>query len=104
MRYNTKDRAKKTIRQQIIREYTGYYYDLFPRSKEMLLEYRDLVAQNGSKLLVFIYPNLTVHNLAIPGFRDYNEALMRFCKENDIECVNFSLARPDLCFSSSALM
>ena len=54
VRYNTKDRAKKTIRQQIIREYTGYYYDLFPRSKEMLLEYRDLVAQNGSKLLVFI--------------------------------------------------
>lgn len=44
VRYNTKDRAKKTIRQQIIREYTGYYYDLFPRSKEMLLEYRDLVA------------------------------------------------------------
>ena len=96
VRYNTKDRAKKTIRQQIIREYTGYYYDLFPRSKEMLLEYRDLVAQNGSKLLVFIYPNLTVHNLAIPGFLDYNEALMRFCKENDIECVNFSLARPEL--------
>ena len=54
VRYNTKDRAKKTIRQQIIREYTGYYYDLFPRSKEMLLEYRDLVAQNGSKLLVFL--------------------------------------------------
>ena len=93
VRYNTKDRAKKTIRQQIIREYTGYYYDLFPRSKEMLLEYRNLVARNGSKLLVFIYPNLTVHNLAIPGFLDYNEALMRFCKENDIECVNFSLAR-----------
>ena len=96
VRHNTKDRAKKAVRRQIIREYTGYYYDLFPRSKEMLLEYRDLVAQNGSRLLVFIYPNMTVHNLAIPGFLDYNAALMRFCKENDIECVNFSLAKPEL--------
>lgn len=91
-----KNAPKRPSASRSSREYTGYYYDLFPRSKEMLLEYRDLVARNGSKLLVFIYPNLTVHNLAIPGFLDYNEALMRFCKENDIECVNFSLARPEL--------
>ena len=96
VRYNTKDRAKKTVRQQIIREYTGYTYDLYPRSKEMLLEYRDLVEQSGSRLMVFIYPNMTAHNLAIPGFLAYNAALMRFCKENGIECVNFSLAKPEL--------
>lgn len=62
----------------------------------MLLEYRDLVEQNGSKLMVFIYPNMTAHNLAIPGFLDYNASLMEFCAENGIECVNFSLAKPEL--------
>ena len=96
VRYNTKDRATKVVRQQIIREYTGYEYGLYPHSKEMLLEYRDLVEQNGSKLMVFIYPNMTAHNLAIPGFLDYNASLMEFCAENGIECVNFSLAKPEL--------
>ncbi len=96
VRYNTKDRATKVVRQQVIREYTGYEYGLYPHSKEMLLEYRDLVEQNGSKLMVFIYPNMTAHNLAIPGFLDYNASLMEFCAENGIECVNFSLAKPEL--------
>ena len=84
------------VRQQIIREYTGYVYDLLPQTREMLLEYRDLVAQKGSKLLVFIYPNMTAHNLAIPGFLDYADALTRFCGENDMPCVNFSYAKPEL--------
>ena len=96
VRYNTKDRATKAVRKQVIREYTGYYYELYPHSKEMLLEYRDLVEKNGSKLMIFIYPNMTAHNLAIPGFLDYNASLMHFCKENGIECVNFSLAKPEL--------
>lgn len=95
-RCETDERATEMVRQQVIREYTGYYYDLLPQTREMLLEYRDLVERHGSKLLVFIYPNITAHNLAVPGFLDYGEALMRFCKENDMACVNFSYAKPEL--------
>ena len=95
-RCDTDERATEMVRQQIIREYTGYVYDLLPQTREMLLEYRDLVAQKGSKLLVFIYPNMTAHNLAIPGFLDYADALTRFCGENDMPCVNFSYAKPEL--------
>lgn len=39
---------------------------------------------------------MTAHNLAIPGFLDYADALTRFCGENDMPCVNFSYAKPEL--------
>ena len=96
VRYETKIRADSAVREKLQRVYTGWYYDLLPASKEMLLTYHDLLAAHGTNLLVFIYPNMNAHNLADPIFLGYNESLMRFCRKNGIDCVNFSLAKPEL--------
>ena len=96
LRYDTGHRADEDIRARMQRVYTGWNYALYPRSKEMLLQYRDYVSQNGSRLLVLITPSHTVHQLADPSYFGYTLSLMQFCHRNGIECVNFQWAKPEL--------
>ena len=95
LRYETETRADDDIRERLQRNWTGWYYDLFPRSKEMLIQYRDMAAAHQAQLLVLISPALTAQNLADPSYSGYNESLMRFCRKNDIPCYDFSLAKPN---------
>ena len=95
LRHETDERADELIR-TVQREYTGYTYELFDGSKEQLRLYKQLCEENGSNLMVVIFPNLTAHALAEPGFLDYNDALMAFCEELGVPCFNFSFARPEL--------
>ena len=96
LRYDTNHRADEDIRMRMQRVYTGWDYALYPRSKEMLLQYRDYVTRNGSRLLVLITPSHTVHQLADPSYFGYTLSLMQFCHRNGIECVNFQWAKPEL--------
>jgi len=95
LRHETDERADDLIR-TVIREYTGYHYELFDGSKEQLEIYKQLCEENGAKLMVVIYPNHTSHALAEPGFLDYNDSLMKFCAGMGVPCFNFSFARPEL--------
>lgn len=95
LRHETDERADEAIR-TVIREYTGYRYELLPGSREQILLYKQLCEENGAKLMVAIYPNHTAHALAEPGFMDYNDSLMQFCAEIGVPCFNFSFARPEL--------
>ena len=95
LRHTTDERADELVRESVFREYTGYYYELFDKSKAELLEYKALCEEKGSKLLILLSPNLTAHALAEPGFLEYGECLMRFCRDNAIPCYNFAYARPE---------
>ena len=96
VRYETDLRADEAVKEKLKRQVTGWEYDLLPASKQMLLEYRDLLAAHGTELIVLIYPNMNAHNLAEPSFLGYNRSLTFFCRNNGIECVNFALAKPEL--------
>ncbi len=96
LRHETDERVTETIRTDMAREYTGYQYGLYDGSKEQLLTYKRLVEEAGAKLMVIIYPNHTAHALAEPGFMDYNDSLMKFCREMGVPCFNFSFAKPEL--------
>ena len=95
LRHETDERADELLR-TVQREYTGYIYELLDGSKDQLRLYRQLCEENISRLMVVIFPNLTAHALAEPGFLDYNDALMAFCEELGVPCFNFSFARPEL--------
>jgi len=95
LRHETDERADAAFR-TVIREYSDYYYYLFDRSKEHILEMKQLCAENGANFMIVIYPNHVAHSLAEPNFAPYNDALMLFCEENDIPFYNFSLAKPEL--------
>ena len=95
LRHETDERADEMIR-TVIREYTGYHYELLPGSKEQIETYKQLCEDNGARLMVVIYPNHTSHALAEPGFMDYNDSLMAFCAELGVPCFNFSFAKPEL--------
>lgn len=95
LRCETDERADELIR-TVQREYTGYTYGLYDGSKAQLELYKQLCEENGSKLMVVIFPNLTAHALAEPGFLDYNDSLMDFCGEMGVPCFNFSFAKPEL--------
>ena len=95
LRHETDERADELLR-TVQREYTGYIYELLDGSKDQLRLYRQLCEENSSRLMVVIFPNLTAHALAEPGFLDYNDALMAFCEELGVPCFNFSFARPEL--------
>lgn len=95
LRHETGERADELLR-TVQREYTGYIYELLDGSKDQLRLYRQLCEENGSRLMVVIFPNLTAHALAEPGFLDYNDALMAFCEELGVPCFNFSFAKPEL--------
>ena len=64
--------------------------------KRRLLQYRDMCARKGSRLLVVCTPNLTARTLAEPSYTQLRENLARFMEENGIAFVDFSLARPEL--------
>lgn len=95
LRHTTDERADDLVRKSVFREYTGYYYELFDKSKAELLEYKALCESHGSNLLILLSPNLAAHALAEPGFLEYGESLMRFCRDNGIACFNFLFARPE---------
>lgn len=95
LRHETDERADELVR-TVIREYTGYHYELLDGSRQQLELYKQLCEDNGSRLMVVIYPNHTSHALAEPGFLDYNDALMAFCEELGVPCFNFSFAKPEL--------
>lgn len=61
-------------------------------AKKKLLEYRDLCVSHGSKLLVVISPNLTVHALRRNAYLQQNAILQQYCLENEIPCFDFSMA------------
>ena len=96
LRYDTEKRADDAIRARMQRIYTGGNYELYPRSKEMLLACRNLVESHGSRFLVLISPSHTVHQLADPSYFGYTLRLIQFCNRNGIECVNFQWAKPEL--------
>lgn len=95
LRHSSDERAEDLVRESVFREYTGYYYELFDKSKADLLEYKTLCEEKGSNLLIVTSPNLTAHALAEPGFLDYGEALRLFCRDNNIPYFNFSFCRPE---------
>ena len=95
LRHETTERADDLIR-TVIREYTGYYYELLPGSREQLEIYKQLCEENGAKLMVAVYPNHTSHGLAEPGFLEYLDSLMKFCAELGVPCYNFAYAKPKL--------
>ena len=64
--------------------------------KRRLLQYRDMCARKGSRLLVVCTPNLTARTLAEPSYTQLRENLARFMEENGIAFVDFSLAKPEL--------
>ena len=95
LRHETDYRAEEEIR-TVIREYTGYSYELLPGSREQLRVYKQLCEENGARLMVVVYPNHTSHGLAEPGFLEYNDSLMKVCAEMGVPCYNLSYARPEL--------
>jgi len=96
VRQESDKRPDVEIRERMQREYTGYKYKLYKGSKQQLLEFKQLCEDNGSKLIVAISPNLTAHALAEPGFLNYNESTMEFCRNQGIPCYNFAYAKPEL--------
>ena len=97
LRHLSEGQSEALVRESMMREPDlGYYYEIFDSSKELLLRYKALCEEKGSKLLIVLFPNLTAHALAEPGFLPYMESLMRFCRHNDIECYNFQYAKPEL--------
>jgi len=96
LRHETEERADALFREGVQRVYEEHVYDLFDRSKEHLLAFKQLCEENGSKLMIVIFPNHTAHSLADKSFMELNDSLMDFCDEQDILCFNFSLAKSEL--------
>ena len=96
LRHTSDESAESLIRETVLREeYPGYVYELYAPSKALLARYKALCEEKGSKLLVILFPNLTAHALAEPGFLPYGESLMAYCRENEIPCYNFQYAKTD---------
>jgi len=96
LRHETDERADDLFRKGVHRIHEEHSYYLYENSKEHLLAFKQLCEENGSKLLVVIYPNHTAHSLADRSFLDLNDALAKFCKELGVPCFNFSYAKPEL--------
>jgi len=96
LRHKTDERADALFREGVHRIHEEHKYFLYDGSKEHLLTFKQLCEENGSKLMVAIYPNHTAHLLADRSFMDLNEALEAYCEELGIPCFNFTLARPEL--------
>ncbi|MBR4039127.1 MAG: hypothetical protein IKJ11_03400 [Clostridia bacterium] len=95
LRHETDYRADAEFR-TVIREHSDYYYYIFDRSKQQILELKQLCEDHGAKFLIIAYPNHVAHSLAEPNFAPYNDDLMRFSRETGIPCYNFSFAKPEL--------
>ena len=95
LRHETYYRADAEFR-TVIREYSDYYYYIFERSKQQILELKQICEEHGAKFLMVVYPNHAAHSLAEPNFAPYNDDLMRFSRETGIPCYNFSFAKPEL--------
>ena len=96
LRHTSGESAETLIRETVLREKDpGYYYEIYDASKSLLTRYKALCEEKGSRLVVMLFPNLTAHALAEPGFLPYGESLMRYCRENDIPCFNFQYAKAE---------
>lgn len=96
LRHETDERADELIREEVHRIHEEHKYYIYDGSKEHLMTLKQLCEDNGSKLIIAIYPNHTAHLLSDRSFMDLNEALEKYCAELGIPCFNFSLALPDL--------
>lgn len=96
LRHETDERADDLFRESVHRIHEEHNYYLYEGSKEHLLSFKQLCEENGSKLMVVIYPNHTAHLLADRSFMDLNDALEKFCDELGVPCFNFSYALPEL--------
>jgi len=96
LRHETDERADELIRSSVHRMYEKHKYSLYDGSKEHLLTLKQLCEENGSKLMVVVYPNHTAHLLSDQSFMDLNDSLQAFCEELDVPFFNFSLAKPEL--------
>ena len=95
LHHETDERADEAFK-TVIREHSDYYYYIFDRSKEQILELKQLCEENGAKFMIVVYPNHIAHSMAEPNFAPYNDDLRRFCEETGIPCYNFSFAKPEL--------
>ena len=98
LRYDVPPMTDEYMRQRIGRldpTRWEWNYPLLESTKNSLLEYKALCEENGAKLLILIHPMHAGFMLYHPDFIPYNASLMRFCEENDIECYNFSYAKPE---------
>ena len=96
LRHTSGESAETLIRETVLREENpGYYYEIYDASKSLLTRYKALWEEKGSRLIVMLFPNLTAHALAEPGFLPYGESLMKFCRESGIPCFNFQYAKTE---------
>lgn len=96
LRHETPERADALFRESVQRIHEDYRYTLYDGSKEHLLTFKQLCEENGSKLMVVIYPNHTAHLLSDRSFLELNESLQKYCAELGVPCFNFTLAKPEL--------
>ena len=96
LRHETDERADDLFRESVHRVHEEHDYYLYEGSKEHLLAFKQLCEENGSNLMVVIYPNHTAHGLADRSFFDLNDELEEFCQSLDIPCFNFTYAKPEL--------
>ncbi len=96
LRHTSGKSAETLIRETVLREKDpGYDYEIYDASKSLLTRYKALCEEKGSRLVVMLFPNLTAHALAEPGFLPYGESLMKFCRESGIPCFNFQYAKAE---------
>lgn len=96
LRHTSGESAETLIRETVLREKDpGYSYEIYDASKSLLTRYKALCEEKGSQLVVMLFPNLTAHALAEPGFLPYGESLMKFCRESGIPCFNFQYAKAE---------
>jgi len=96
LRHETDERADELFRKGVQRIHEAHRYELYDESKAHLLAFKQLCEENGSKLMVVIYPNHTAHLLADRSFMELNESLEAYCAELGVPCFNFTLIRPEL--------
>lgn len=69
LRHTSGESAETLIRETVLREKDpGYSYEIYDASKSLLTRYKALCEEKGSRLVVMLFPNLTAHALAEPGF------------------------------------
>ena len=96
VRRETDERATDSLVKTIIREETGYTYEIYDYTKDKLREFKALCEAHGSKLMVVLAPGMTAHALAEPGYLPYLQSAQAFLNELGVPCFNLMFAREEL--------
>ena len=96
VRRQTDERATDALIKTVIREETGYTYEVYDYTKDKLREFKALCEEHGSKLMVILAPGMTAHALAEPGYLPYLESAQAFFGELGVPCFNLMFAREEL--------